>query len=429
VCDSGTSIAQQLPALGTSLIRTHDARVLDLPSLFPDPAGDPDNPAAYNFSAGDALFAAILAAGHRAYFRLGVSWPPGPPPVPAWALCPAPELMARVSLRTVQHYNDAAWAGGFAGRTVAAWEIWNEPDGLDPLMWCGSAAQFYALYNATATALKAYDPSLRVGGPAVARVGSSAAYGTGFVDYIAASGAPLDFFSWHSYGSAAQRAASAVQAPIAAVRAYLNGVGLAHVEQHVSEWNTDAAPSQTQRDTPLAAAYVAQALSFMAAGNVSVALFYPGCEGYGASSWGLFQDPGGGGGGTGVGVGMRPETYAYAAAGQTLRNTPWPAAVPVAPADATVLAGAAAAPALRLAANVSVLVSTQGASFNSLSLALRGLAPALGLRVIVEVIDAGSGAGAPANSQHAAVTGADGTLTVTTPLAPPAVVRVQLLLE
>ena len=109
ICQSGVSLQAELPLLGTTFIRTHDAQVLDIFTIFPNPLADPDVEASYNFVPGDIYFASILAVGHRAYFRLGVSWPPGPPQIPTWSLCPSAALMARISLRTVQHYNDAAW--------------------------------------------------------------------------------------------------------------------------------------------------------------------------------------------------------------------------------------------------------------------------------------------------------------------------------
>ena len=417
---TGASLAAELPALGTSLIRTHDQRALDLFTLFPNPNADPEVLANYDFSGGDALFADIRATGHRVYLRLGVSWPLGAPPVlppvPAWSLCPPAELMARVALHTVQHYS------ALFPNQIAYVEVWNEPDGTSPVMWCGTDAEFYALYNATAATLKAYFPGLRVGGPAVTRP-SSPAYGVGFANYVVASGAPLDFFSWHSYGTNAGGIAVGVAKAVAAVRVALDSAGLTAVEQHITEWNTDATPARTQRDKPLAAAYVAAALAGMAAGGASVALFYPGCWGVGASSWGLFQDSGGG-----AALSLRPETYAFRAAGQTLRDTPWPLAVPTAPANAAVLAGAAAPPSPNgLAANVSIVVATQdAAAYNSLVLTVTGLPPLATFVLATEVIDEGF-AGAPVAARAAAASRADGTLTVSLAITPPAVIRIQLL--
>lgn len=300
LCDSGASVAALLPSLGSSLVRTHDERAFDWWVIFPDPARDPDDPAAYNFTAGDVIFAAILAAGQAPYFRLGVSWLPA-----AWSLSPPPALFSRVAVHTVQHYNDAAWVGGFAGKRVAFWEVWNEPDGTSPLMWGGTPSEFYTLYNATASALKAYDPSIRVGGPGVAHA-SSQDYAYSFADFIARSGAPLDFFSWHFYGSGASQG-NGVSEVASGVRAYLDSVGLSRVAQHATEWNTDATPSRTARDSPAAATFVATVLTLLAQGGVSVSLFYPACAGIGESSWGLFEDVG-----DGHTVTTRPETTSYA---------------------------------------------------------------------------------------------------------------------
>jgi hypothetical protein len=428
VCDSGASIAGFLPPLGASIIRTHDQRALDWWVIFPDPLRDPDDPSAYNFTAGDALFAAILAAGQAPYIRLGVSWPPGPPAVPAWSLRPAPALFARISVRMVQHYNDAAWVGGFSGKRVAAWEVWNEPDGTNPVMWGGSPLEFYALYNATAAALKAYDPSLRVGGPGVARA-SSADYAYGFVDFVVRSGAPLDFFSWHFYGSGATRATGMAETA-AGVRAYLDTAGLANVSQHVTEWNTDATPSHTDRDSAAAAAFVAITQTLAVQGGVSVSLFYPACAGIGQSSWGIFQDAG-----DGRTVTSRLETRAYGWVGDLLARTPAPLVVlGSAGPEASALAGSSRGDSLGggggglNASNVSVVYATQYWRCSRLDLTFTGIPSAAygGVQpwhAVAELIDGGGHDGRVAVAD-VAVQGE--TVSISVPFASPAVVRVRL---
>lgn len=161
----------------------------------------------------------------------------------------------------------------------------------------------------------------------------------------------------------------------------------------------------------------------MASGGANVALFYPGCSGVGTSSWGLFQDSGGG-----AALSLRPETHAFRAAGQTLRDTPWPLLVPTAPANAAVLAGASAPPSPGgLAANVSIVVATSAAAaYNSLSLTVTGLPPLATFVLSAEVIDEGF-LGAPVAARATAAARADGTLTVSLAITPPAVIRVQLL--
>jgi len=111
-----------------------------------------------------------------------------------------------------------------------------------------------------------------------------------------------------------------------------------------------------------------------------------------------------------------------------LRDTPWPLAVPTAPANAAVLAGAAAPPSPNgLAANVSIVVATQdAAAYNSLVLTVTGLPPLATFVLATEVIDEGF-AGAPVAARAAAASRADGTLTVSLAITPPAVIRIQLL--
>ena len=54
---------------------------------------------------------------------------------------------------------------------MASWqfECWNEPDLEQPLVggfWTGSQLQYFQMYDATARALKAVSPRIRIGGPA-----------------------------------------------------------------------------------------------------------------------------------------------------------------------------------------------------------------------------------------------------------------------
>ena len=96
--------------------------------------------------------------------------------------------------------------------------------------------------------------------------------------------------------------------------------------------------------------------------------------------------------------------------------------------DAAVLAGAAAPPSPGgLAANVSIVVATQAAAaYNALALTVTGLPPLASFVLATEVVDAGF-AGAPVAARAAAASRADGTLSVSLAVAPPAVIRIQLL--
>jgi xylan 1,4-beta-xylosidase len=79
---------------------------------------------------------------------------------------------------------------------VADWyfEVWNEPN-ID--FWTGEPKEetYYDLYDVTASALKAVNPRLRVGGPATAQ----AAWVDRFIRHCVEKNVPVDFVSSHIY--------------------------------------------------------------------------------------------------------------------------------------------------------------------------------------------------------------------------------------
>ncbi len=81
---------------------------------------------------------------------------------------------------------------------VAQWyfEVWNEPN-ID--FWTGRPAQstYFQLYDASAKAVKAVNPRLRVGGPATAQ----AAWVDAMIAHAVKDNIPLDFVSTHVYGN------------------------------------------------------------------------------------------------------------------------------------------------------------------------------------------------------------------------------------
>lgn len=88
------------------------------------------------------------------------------------------------------------------------WEVWNEPNiGY----WKGTAAAYDSLYDYTADAVRRACPGARVGGPASTGPGwdKAEAYLSAFLDHCrnghnavtGATGAPLDFISFHAKGN------------------------------------------------------------------------------------------------------------------------------------------------------------------------------------------------------------------------------------
>jgi xylan 1,4-beta-xylosidase len=80
---------------------------------------------------------------------------------------------------------------------VAKWgfEVWNEAN-LE-VFWTGTQEEYWRLYETAVRAVKAVDERLPVGGPATAAAG----WIPDFLDFVAESGAPLDFLTTHTYGN------------------------------------------------------------------------------------------------------------------------------------------------------------------------------------------------------------------------------------
>jgi len=185
-------------ATGFQYIRFH--------AIFQDEVGlyDEDSAGApvYNFSYVDQIYDGLLQSGVRPFVEL--SFMPRKlsvqPPVEHvfWyhPIVSPPKDLARWSAMITAFAQHLVARYGID--EVAQWyfEVWNEPN-LD--FWAGDPKQqtYYQLYDATARAIKAVDPRLRVGGPATAQ----AAWVDDFIKHIVADNVPADFVSTHVYGN------------------------------------------------------------------------------------------------------------------------------------------------------------------------------------------------------------------------------------
>jgi xylan 1,4-beta-xylosidase len=84
----------------------------------------------------------------------------------------------------------------FGRDEVRSWpfEVWNEANLR--VFWAADEAAYFDLYDATARAVKAADPELRVGGPSTAAVG----WVDDLLEHAAAADVPVDFVTTHTYG-------------------------------------------------------------------------------------------------------------------------------------------------------------------------------------------------------------------------------------
>lgn len=234
-------LSERFKEIGTPLLRLHDCHwpnpdVVDIHTVFPNFAADPDDAASYDFRKTDEFIAATLKTGAKVVYRLGESiehtkvrqhvHPPRD--VAKWAA---------ICAGVVRHYNEG-WAGGFK-HGIQYWEIWNEPENR-PSMWSGTDADYFKLYETTAKLLKSRWPELKIGGPALGYTGKleKGVFTPGdfmrtFLEHCKASNAPLDFFSWHLYTNDPKECLLRA----AGIRAELNRQGFEKTESHLNEWN------------------------------------------------------------------------------------------------------------------------------------------------------------------------------------------------
>jgi xylan 1,4-beta-xylosidase len=269
----------------------------NLASIFPDWSLDPENPASYRFGPTDIAINAIVASGAEVYYRVGRSWGAHNSPPPDF------DKFASVVKHVEMHYNQG-WAKGFHDH-IRYWEFWNEPE----TFWTGTPSQFFVLYEKTARALKSADPSLKVGGPALAVPFTPQPYREDFLDYCREHKVPLDFYSWHNYTD--DSADPLVPSRLAKeFRKIIDDHGFPQAESILSEYNRSAdftEPMKAELRSADVAAFVATMLIYLQDAPVDRAMYYRG-----DASWmGLFDL---------AGKAYKP-AYAIRAIGE-MRNSP-----------------------------------------------------------------------------------------------------------
>ena len=166
----------------------------------------------------------------------------------------------------------AHWTERYGAEEVGKWnfEIWNEPNYAgfwgphDPKK---AREEYFELYDHTARAVKSVSRDYQVGGPA----GAGPEWVKSFLDYCAASNAPVDFVSYHGYGlgggpsgldadgnsylyldedllAPAHNAVS--QQPVISASAF------PRLPIQVTEWSTSYSPRDPVHDTYFSAPYI-----------------------------------------------------------------------------------------------------------------------------------------------------------------------------
>ena len=245
-------------------------RWVDIPNIFRNFDADETLPENYDFAFTDLLIKALVEAGVEPYFRLGVTIE-NDCKVKYYHLDPPKDYnkWAIICEHIIRHYTEG-WANGF-NYSITYWEIWNEPDNFenpyDNMMWKGTEEDYFRLYDVTAKHLKKCFPNIKVGGYSSSGFYEIKAPGTfidnanstprtvflveyfeRFLKYIKASGAPMDFFSWHSYDDADSNTIYANY-----VREKLDEAGYTETESHCTEWNGETQKHGTYRHAAVTA--------------------------------------------------------------------------------------------------------------------------------------------------------------------------------
>jgi hypothetical protein len=177
----------------------------------------------YDWERFDQVVEAVVAMGAKPFITMTLvpKWlwqrgaseefiqAPGVPPRQIGAITPprSLELWANLVRDTVAHLNVHKQIG------VEYLEVWNEPTAQ--AFWNGTMEEYLQLYEATATAAKEADPSIKVGGPSTA--GLQPEWIRALMRHCKDRGVPLDFVSWHCFSRDPSRYATQV--------AYLREIG------------------------------------------------------------------------------------------------------------------------------------------------------------------------------------------------------------
>ncbi len=281
---------------GIPFSRLHDVggpfggnRFVDIPNVFRNFDDDENDPASYDFTFTDHLLKALVDANVEPYYRLGITIENQAYIKPYHTFPPKDyEKWARICEHVIRHYTEG-WADGYR-YNIRYWEIWNEPEVQEKMMWCGTDEEYYRLYDVTAKHLKSCFPHLKIGGyascgfyaiaPKVKIDPDTNLPGTippsdheqnlmhffyGFFEYIKEHNSPIDFFSWHSYADVSR---------VAIMDEWLHNelekLGYGGLETHLNEWDPYAKEFGTEHHS----AEVAAMIIALQHGHTDVACIY-----------------------------------------------------------------------------------------------------------------------------------------------------------
>lgn len=221
----------------------------------------------YDWSGIDRLYDDLLARKVKPFVELGFT----------------PQAMATSGNQifywegNTSHPEPTAWKGlvtafaqhleqRYGAAEIRSWffEVWNEPNLAG--FWEGADRDaYFALYDATAAALKEVDPKLVVGGPATA----GAAWVPEFLDHAAKAGSPVDFVATHTYGvdggfldekgkadTKLSPSPDAIVGDVKKVRRQIEASAFPGLPLYFTEWSSSYTPRDLVHDSYVSAPYI-----------------------------------------------------------------------------------------------------------------------------------------------------------------------------
>jgi xylan 1,4-beta-xylosidase len=221
----------------------------------------------YDWTKIDELYDALLGMGIKPFVELGFT---------PEAMASSPQTIFYWKGNT-SHPDPKAWSAlvdafvhhlrsRYGEAEVRSWyfEVWNEPN-LGGFWERADQEAYFELYEASARAIKAIDPGLRVGGPATA----GAAWVPEFLGYAANRGIPVDFVATHTYGvdggfldekgqddNRLSTNPDAVVGDVRRVREQIAASKFPSLPLFFTEWSASYNPRDPVHDSYISAAYI-----------------------------------------------------------------------------------------------------------------------------------------------------------------------------
>jgi xylan 1,4-beta-xylosidase len=231
----------------------------------------------YNFTYVDQVFDDYQSLGLKPFVELGFmpyALASGTQTIFYWKGNTTPpsdyDKWADLIKATVNH-----WIDRYGREEVITWpfEVWNEPN-LGGFWLKADEKEYHKLYEVSAKAVKACDPRIRVGGPAICGVDDER-WLREFLKHCEVNKLPLDFVTRHAYATEMpEHSGHYAYQKLRTPEVFLEELRVSReiidsfpaykgMEMHITEFNTSYTPLNPIHDTNLNAAYVARLLSEM----------------------------------------------------------------------------------------------------------------------------------------------------------------------